>query len=195
MSTTFIDPSWIAFHHDVDPDVVADDLIRRDVERPRRNRDMTPMKLHKLMYLAQAQYLASTHERLFADRVEAYKHGPVVPSQRRRFHGRGVIPGSAAHSPQPPRDIKVFLDQVWTRYGHLSASELRNLSHTQDPWKNAYVEGQMHTLIADADMGRYFESEPAENRIFSDAVVVVPSDLFDSVDEDELVEEMAEALR
>lgn len=78
-----VDPQDTVFHYNAPTDVVADaflSLAKRDAIT-----DMTQMKLNKLMYLAQAQYLAATNHRLFRERLEAYKHGPVVPSLRPVF--------------------------------------------------------------------------------------------------------------
>jgi uncharacterized phage-associated protein len=47
--------------------------------------DMTNMKLQKLLYYAQGQYLAEHEEPLFDEDIEAWSHGPVVPSVYRAF--------------------------------------------------------------------------------------------------------------
>ena len=64
------------FHHDIDVSDAVRFFLAEDALRSDPN--VTPMKLHKLLYLAQANYLASTGHRLFAEPVDAYENGPVV---------------------------------------------------------------------------------------------------------------------
>ena len=134
--------------------------------------DVTPMKLQKLLYLAQAHYLAATMRRLFDERIEAYEHGPVITKVWSRTAGQRtpiVAEGKldiVEHTPLPPT-IEEFLDRVWSRYKDLSASALRRLTHEQDPWRNNYVEGRLHSVIPDPDIIRYFGTKlPLNKRIF-----------------------------
>jgi uncharacterized phage-associated protein len=45
-----------------------------------RQIDITNLKLQKLLYYCQAWSLVFTGQALFAERIEAWVHGPVVPS-------------------------------------------------------------------------------------------------------------------
>lgn len=57
--------------------------------------DLTNLKLQKLLYYAQAWHLVFRQEPLFTDRIEAWRHGPVVPSvfrQYRHFEDRRIEP-------------------------------------------------------------------------------------------------------
>lgn len=167
--------------HKVDPFAIAAFFIRADQER--EDADVTPMKLHKLMYLAQANYLASTGQRLFDADVEAFTHGPVIEDIRSEFVGRQIINPDdhpdVVHKVVPP-DVDKFLSVIWEKFGAKSASQLRSLTHAQDPWKNAYVEGAFHTLIPDASMKDFFSSKvPLRDRVFHPEAVVVPASVFD----------------
>lgn len=46
---------------------------------------ITNLKLQKLLYYSQAWHLAIYDEPLFQDRIEAWVHGPVVPSVFREY--------------------------------------------------------------------------------------------------------------
>lgn len=169
------------FTHDVDVFAVADYLLSLDALRSEP--DVTPMKLAKLLYLAQANYLASTGRRLFDEPVEAFEHGPVVYREWKRHTGlqiiavRGDTGGGQAGLPD---DITDFLDQIWAKYQDWSASTLRRLTHDQAPWKDNYVENGRRTRIPDRDMTVYFrEQVPAGSRVFHRSVVVVPEGLLD----------------
>ncbi|MGL4743691.1 MAG: Panacea domain-containing protein [Dermatophilaceae bacterium] len=60
----------IQFTHDVDPLDAAAFFVRAD--HLRDEPDVTPMKLQKLLYLTQANYLAATGQRLFDADVETF---------------------------------------------------------------------------------------------------------------------------
>ena len=164
-------------------DVVDYFLRRDDAEGP--DADVTPMKLQKLLYLAQANYLASTGQRLFDENLLAYKDGPVVRKVWREYRGTATtLVHSGIHAPTQvdlPPLIEDFLDKVWARWSPLSASALRNLTHEQDPWKNHYIHGEHHIKIPDEDMADYFTSKvPSRDRIYPiasfDNVIAEPSD-------------------
>ena len=59
--------------------------------------DMTNMKLNKLLYYAQGIHLARTGHPLFRDQIEAWQHGPVVPSvyQQYKEFGAGPMPSTS----------------------------------------------------------------------------------------------------
>lgn len=158
-------------HTNLDPKLIADYFLSRD--EGREDADVTQMKLHKLMYLAQANFLSSVGERLFASDVEAFRHGPVITEMYPEFkhYGRNVIVAAsdeAAWQAQEnvenylPEDTKEFLDLVWEKYGDYSASELRKLTHSQSPWLNAYKPGHRHSKIDDDSMVNWYRNHNAE---------------------------------
>jgi len=171
----------IQFTHAVDPMAVAAFFVRAD--QLRDEPDLTPMKLQKLLYLAQANYLASTGERLFDAPVEAFEHGPVVYPVWREFSGRQIIePEGHAGVVRLniPADVEDFLERVWAKYQDWSASQLRRLTHRQAPWRDHYEPEQLHTLIPDEAMASYFrQSVPAQQRVFHQHVVLVTPDVFE----------------
>jgi len=165
----------------LDPMRVAAFFIRADQERV--DSDVTPMKLHKLLYLAQANYLASVGKRLFEANVEAFEHGPVVNDIRVEFVGRQIISPAEHQSVihlSVPSDVEQFLEQIWALHGGASASQLRDLTHSQDPWKDSYNPREMHIAIPDAAMADYFSQKvPCAERVFHPDVLVVPESAFE----------------
>jgi len=101
---------------------------------------ITHLKLQKIVYYCQAWHLALFGDPLFKEAVEAWQHGPVVRSVWNRFgeYGWHAIPpevrkaDSAASLTKNQRDL---VDNVWEAYGQLSGSQLRTLTHREDPWK------------------------------------------------------------
>lgn len=101
---------------------------------------LTHMQLQKLMYYAQGWALALNGRPLFSGNIEAWKHGPVVPSLFRNLthHGSRPLPASlgdrGASLSQQERD---HIDAVWADYGRFSAARLREMTHAESPWRDA----------------------------------------------------------
>jgi uncharacterized phage-associated protein len=131
--------------------------------------DVSPLKLQKLLYLAQGHYLAATGQRLFDEPIMAYEHGPVVVRVWRRYAGlRTPIVGTDAdftESVPIPADVADFLQRVWDQYKDYSASALRNLTHRQQPWSATYVPGELNAAMTDDVMRHYFRSLPAQESV------------------------------
>ena len=182
------------FNHDLDVFAVADYLISLDALRSEP--DITPLKLAKLLYLAQANYLASTGQRMFSEPVEAFEHGPVVYREWKRHPGSQIIAirsDPMAGAASVPQDITDFLDAVWEKYEDWSASALRRLTHEQAPWKDNYYEGGHRIRIPDEDMAAYFRDHvPPAARVFHPSVVVIPEDFLADEDAEAFAAAVAE---
>lgn len=186
------------FSYGLDVRAIADYFIQQDSLR--NEPDVTPMKLQKLLYFAQANYLASTGARLFDENIEAFEHGPVVHREWQRHPGRQIIAAEDADSFASeialPLDVETFLDRVWIRFKDYSANTLRNMTHKQEPWRNAYSEGSYRAVIPDAEMASYFRHRvPARERIFHQNIVLVPEGLIDDLDEKAAVKALSAFLQ
>lgn len=127
---------------------------------------LTQMKIHKLLYYAQGVYLALFNTRLFDEELLAWQHGPVVRSIYDRFHKDGAqINISNDEKEQLINDFddisknensNMVLVAVYEKFGQYSASQLRNMTHLESPWKNAWGETQGHSVISDEDIRSYF---------------------------------------
>ena len=100
------------------------------------------LKLQKLCYYAQAWSLALDDQPLFAERIEAWAHGPAIPPLYGRFKKYGwqaIDPTDIVTD--PVRDLhadhKALLDNVWKRYGPLTGTQLEHLTHREHPWIDA----------------------------------------------------------
>lgn len=102
---------------------------------------LSNMKLQKLLYYAQGFALAINGGPLFAEPIEAWTHGPVVPEIYHSFKtfGSGPIPRSAEFDPMSlDKATRELLDEVYEVYGQYSAWKLRNMTHDEAPWADAY---------------------------------------------------------
>ena len=97
---------------------------------------VSPLKLQKLLYFSQSWYYAKTGRTLFPEMIQAWIYGPVVYSvwDNFRFMKRSsVIPAFRAVD----KDISLVeghLAEVWEAYGHLTGSELVDLTHQEPAW-------------------------------------------------------------
>ena len=101
---------------------------------------ISTMKLQKLCYYSQAWSIAWTEQPLFAERIEAWVNGPVCPALFQAHKGRFLISYSDLTTGNPDNlleDQKDTIDKVLEHYGSWEPYELREQTHSEDPWKNA----------------------------------------------------------
>lgn len=135
---------------------VAAHFLHRSAQR---RRSLTQMQLHKLCYFAQAYSLACRGRRLFADQFRAYEHGPFLESLQSVFGDYGnrpIDPPDAAHEESGSESEQAILDWVFRDYGALTASELRDISHGDSPWRDACAQGSDRAVISDESMAQYY---------------------------------------
>jgi len=104
-------------------------------------KEVSPMKLQKLVYFAHGWHLALYDEPLIDEAIQAWQYGPVVPSIYHEFKlaGNGPIKEPASEffweKSTVSNDKEKFLDAIWNLYGDLTAIQLSNLTHEAGtPW-------------------------------------------------------------
>lgn len=116
---------------------------------------LTPMQLMKLVYIAHGWSLALRGQDLFRNRIEAWQYGPVIPDlyHATKQFGRVPIPPDRVG---PPEDMpvnaedKAFLEDVFSKYGHLDGIQLSYLTHQSGtPWDQMYEPGRQRIEIPD----------------------------------------------
>lgn len=119
--------------------------------------DLTPMKLQKLMFLAQSWYLKNYEARLIDDTFYRWDYGPVIPSVYYEFKSNGGAPitefardfrGEPILLPLHHSDEN-FLDEIIQDYGQYSGWELSNLTHQRG---TAWSNGSIGSIITEWDM-------------------------------------------
>lgn len=130
----------------------AIDVANYLVERWGSDCPATIHKLNRLVYLAQAEAIATTGKPLFEDRVEAWRCGPVVPTVAHAFGGRDdtVITEPIEHVEVEPNAVRL-IDSVAEKYGSLSAFDLVSLVRRPGgAWARAYAPGREAEITSDA---------------------------------------------
>lgn len=130
-----------------------------------RQGTVSTMKLQKLCYYAQAWALVWDDQPLFDEDFQAWKNGPVCPELFDVHRGRYSvseedIPIEYTSEPELTDEQRNTIDNVLDFYGKKNAQWLSQLTHMEDPWKNARAglsNSEPSTMvISKADMAEYY---------------------------------------
>lgn len=126
---------------------------------------LTRLSLQKLLYFAQGYTLAQLGEPLFHDKIEAWKHGPVV--REIWYSSRVGNDNTDSNYNIPylddfdfeivPEDKTQILADVWETFGKEHAKHLENITHLEYPWVDAYGDGTKEdTTITEDVLEEYY---------------------------------------
>lgn len=121
------------------------------------------LKLQKLCYYAQGFYLALKGERLFNEDLQAWQHGPVVPSLYDKYKNEGkscLKMDNNFDFKKIPEEIRELLDEVYQNYGQFSAWRLRDMTHQESPWQTSYNKTK-NDIISDDKLIKFFKTRLA----------------------------------
>lgn len=132
------------------------------------------MKLQKIVFYGQAYSLVEYDEPLFADDIQAWANGPVVPKLF-GAHRREFVISRGFFSPWEKGALSVrdarTLDHVIALLGEKSGAYLSSLTHSEDPWKRArsgIPEGEPSSAVISRDsIKAYYSSPKCDNPVFA----------------------------
>lgn len=147
--------------------IIADYFIH--LSNPGTKKNITNLKLQKLLYYAQGFNLVSSDTKLFEEDIQAWKHGPVIPEVYQRFASHAF--NELAKNSINIESIKLIeeksydsiIKEVWSYYGSYNGKQLERLTHMEDPWLEArknlpsYVSSK--EVITPESIKKYFEKE------------------------------------
>jgi uncharacterized phage-associated protein len=123
---------------------------------------MTTMKLQKLLYYCQACSLVWDEKPLFHEQVEAWANGPVVRELFNEHRNMFTIDKAPGDPSKLSAIQKETIDSVLSYYGDKPSQWLSDLTHIEDPWKNAragLAPGERsNRVISHASMMEYYSS-------------------------------------
>lgn len=140
---------------------VASYFIKKSMEEDER--DISPLKLQKLVYYAHAWFWVLKGRELTPAGFEAWRYGPV---NRELYDALKVHKSEILSLPDSFRmfpfdgDTEAVLELIRKAYGCFSATYLSNVSHKEAPWINARKGVCEHekceALIRKEDIEAYF---------------------------------------
>lgn len=116
------------------------------------------LKLQKVLYFLQAEYLVETKEPLFYEPIEAWDFGPVVPIVYKKYAMYGAASIFICHKTSTYK-IKAtdreIIDRVLDCLKEYTATDLVTITHRQSPWRKAYFENKD---ISNIELYDYFSN-------------------------------------
>ena len=100
---------------------------------------LTQLKLQKLVYYADAWYLANFDKPMISEKFEAWAHGPAIRSLYAKYREAGWDSLPPENGPMPPEAVNKFLTSVYQEYGQFGAKKLEEMTHNELPWQAARV--------------------------------------------------------
>lgn len=129
---------------------VADYIIRKCNED---NRAISNLKLQKILYFVQAEFLVTKNRPCFMENIQAWDFGVVVPKvyYKYKIYGGTSIPyierNNICRISQKDREI---IDDVINECSKYSAASLTELTQNQSPWEDYYIVGQQNIIPHEA---------------------------------------------
>ncbi len=158
----------------------AKDVANFFIATTKAPQKMSNMKVNKLLYYAQAWSLVRLGRPLFNEPIEAWKHGPVIPTIYHRYEqckeNPVPIPSDTSFLNTISAEEAQLLMDVAREYDGLSAWQLRNQSHgSNEPWMKVYDPDKFHTVITKEDMEECFKRmAPLPEIGFSESFSAIP---------------------
>lgn len=135
-------------------------IARYVINRCTQNeRPISNLKLQKILYFIQAEFLVSMNKACFKDDIEAWNHGPVVPDVYFEYNifGSTNIPDQGNDGFKSiSKQAKDHLDAIIDVAAKYSASGLEKITRHQYPWKSAYMRN--NKVIKQSEIKEYFSS-------------------------------------
>ena len=100
---------------------------------------ITNLKLQKLLYFLQGEYVKQTGSQLIKEDFYAWQLGPVIPEVYNAFsmYSSSTIPVQKVIL-EIEAQVSQYINVILVKYAKRSTWDLVELSHRQDPWKYNY---------------------------------------------------------
>ena len=118
------------------------------------------LKLQKLLYYAQGASLALFDKPLFPEPIEAWLHGPVVPTlyyEYKQYNASAIPRPQDVDFERYDAETIALLNEVYSTFGQYSAWKLANMTHEETPWLEVYQYNPGGSISLDS-MKKYFEA-------------------------------------
>lgn len=144
---------------------IANWFVRRAA---RDSRTLSIMQLLKLVYISHGWHLEMRKRPLFSNRIEAWRHGPVIPDVYNAFRGQGIYAADEVlgYSADSIIDYDTeLLEQMYNLYGGFSPFRLSDMTHEPGgPWEIATKTFGYFAPITDDIIQAHYEAKRAKAR-------------------------------
>ena len=137
----------------------------------KKNHKISNLALNKLVYITEGFSLAKHRKDLFAEDIEAWTYGPVIPSLYHEFKFYGSNPiksfsnvffeGSKKKYPtinKNDKDLQNILDIVWGCYYSKEGGDFIELTHKEGtPWSSVYKKDHKGIIIPKTIIEIYYK--------------------------------------
>ncbi len=104
--------------------------------------EITNMSLQKLLYYIEGFVQALLGEQVFDNRCEAWMFGPVYPDMYEKYKSFGsslIQVDKIDLSGEIDDSVRKVIDHVLSLFAIYNGVTLKDLSHAEEPWKNAHA--------------------------------------------------------
>jgi uncharacterized phage-associated protein len=154
-------------------------IYKAKVDKDFNDTGITPMKLLKLVYVANGWYLGLNSKALIDEDVQAWKFGPVVESiyHDYKLYGKSNIESDDVltlenneYKNNLTDEDKEFLSQIWSVYKEYTGLQLSALTHEPDsPWDIVWNKRggreKKGAIIPNPIIEKYYSDKLEANRI------------------------------
>lgn len=118
------------------------------------------LRLQKILYFVQAEFLVVTGYPCFGEQIEAWDFGPVVPEvyQIYKKYGSASIPVTDEDKSFIFDEDAELIDGIIDACSEYTTSQLVGITHDQAPWKNAYHR-YCNSPISNESILEFFKEE------------------------------------
>ena len=128
---------------------------------------MAASRLQKLLYYCQAWSLVWRGVPLFADKIEAWGNGPIIPALYQLYKGHLKVYANFFYEKEPTKlpleidgESKELIETVLEFYGAKDSHWLEQLVHMEEPWRTVrpkpHQHGQKMQEITPASLSAYY---------------------------------------
>lgn len=133
------------------------DIAKYVINHEHKNsREISNLRLQKLLYFVQAKCLVDKGEPCFEDDLEAWDYGPVVPAvyyKYSKFHSKPIV--EIELCTDIVNDIMDIINCVLDFFRNITTFELVQITHSQSPWIEARQKGSK-SIISKDSIRNYF---------------------------------------
>lgn len=119
----------------------------------------TNLRVQKLLYFAQGEYLAQYGKPLFDAPIQAWSYGPVVPEvyeRYSRYGAQGIVSDNVDMSAFTVEEFDTLMNVAF-KFDGLSTGALVRMTHKPNtPWSQTERKGE----IAQESIREYFAAQP-----------------------------------